>query len=275
MAIRTRNPDPICGCLEKGDAMRVMTFNIRFENERDGPNGWIFRRRLVARVIERYRPTVLGTQEGKSAQLTYLRDFLPEYEMHTPGRVWDGACQYPTLFILHQRCEALEGAEFWLSERPEIHRSKSWDSAFPRMMSYAKLWSTEDKRPFWVAVTHLDHMGVEARFQQARRIARWVQGRKSPVILMGDFNEGPEEAVHQMLTGPDTGLKDTWQMMGHPEDSKSPTHHGFRGIPQKKRIDWVLVSAHFVATECRILNDRFGDRYPSDHFPYMVDLRWL
>lgn len=75
-----------------------------------------------------------------------------------------------------------------------------------------------------------------------------------------------------MLTSPETGLRDTWQILGRIENSDSTTHHDFNGTLQKARIDWVLVSPHFRVTDARIIMDRFEDRYPSDHFPYMVDL---
>ncbi len=38
--------------------MRVMTFNIRFENEEDGSNGWVYRRELVTELIRKYEPSI-------------------------------------------------------------------------------------------------------------------------------------------------------------------------------------------------------------------------
>jgi endonuclease/exonuclease/phosphatase family metal-dependent hydrolase len=52
------------------------------------------------------------------------------------------------------------------------------------------------------------------------------------------------------------------------------THHGFTGIPQKTRMDWVLVSKHFRVVDARIIRDNAEGRYPSDHFPYLVELEW-
>ena len=52
--------------------------------------------------------------------------------------------------------------------------------------------------------------------------------------------------------------------------AQTPLH--LNGTLQKARIDWVLVSPHLRVTDARIIMDRFEDRYPSDHFPYMVDL---
>jgi len=252
--------------------MRVMTFNLRFENDRDGPNAWVYRRGLIAEVINRQRPSVIGTQEGRWNQLLYLRDHLPDYHLHAPQRVIDSTCQYPTLFIRKLDFHVGEGRDFWLSKTPDVHRSKDWDSAFPRMMSYASVRLHESEEAFWFAVTHLDHRGARARYEQARMIASWIEKRNEPVILMGDFNDVPGSPVHKLLVGSGTGLLDTWQVLGREEDSMSFTHHGFTGVPHDSRIDWILTGPQFKIVDAKVVRDHFDDRYPSDHFPYMVDL---
>ena len=255
--------------------MRVMTFNVRFENDKDGDNSWSCRREMASDLVRGHAPSILGTQEGKWSQLLYLRDHLPDYVLHAPGRVIDPTSQYPTLFFRREDFEVEEGGEFWLSKTPEVHRSKDWDSAFPRMMSYAGIRRKgEGQRLLWVAVTHLDHVGTEARYEQAKILSQWVRSRNGPVILMGDFNEDPGSGVHRLLTSVETGLEDTWQLLGREEGSDAYTHHGFMGVPQKSRIDWILISPHFRVTHARVVRDHFGDRYPSDHFPYEVELEW-
>ncbi|MFZ0449905.1 MAG: endonuclease/exonuclease/phosphatase family protein [Desulfatiglandaceae bacterium] len=252
-----------------------MTFNLRFENDRDGQNAWVYRRKLIVEVINRYRPAAIGTQEGRWTQLLYLRDHLPEYHLHAPRRVIDNTCQYPTLFIRKQDFHVGEGRDFWLSKTPDVHRSKDWDSAFPRMMSYASVRLTGSEKAFWFAVTHLDHRGATARYEQARIIASWIEKQKEPVILMGDFNDVPGSPVHELLVAPETGLLDTWQVLGREEGPQSFTHHGFTGVPRDSRIDWILASPHFKIMAANIIRDHFDGRYPSDHFPYLVDLEPL
>jgi endonuclease/exonuclease/phosphatase family metal-dependent hydrolase len=252
--------------------MKIMTFNIRFENDRDGQNAWVYRRDLVIQLIERYAPDVLGTQEGRWAQLLFLRDHLPGYALNAPDRTIDSTCQYPTLFIKTKTFAMLGGEEFWLSKTPHIHRSKNWDSAFPRMINGVLVADRKSGEKIWIAVTHLDHKGVTARREQAGIIADWVQSRENPVLLMGDFNDVPGSAVHQRLLKTETGLVDTWEVLGKEEGQGSYTHHAFTGIPQNGRIDWVLASRSFTITDGHIIRDHFDERYPSDHFPYLVNL---
>ena len=254
--------------------MRIMTFNLRFENDQDGSNAWNYRRHLVVKLIEQYAPDILGTQEGRLSQLDNLEETLSGYGMHTASRVLEHTCQYPTLFFKKDLFRITEGDEFWLSKTPEIHRSKDWDSAFPRMLSIATVESLESGQVFSVAVTHLDHMGRVARVKQAEIIARWVHKSAVPVILMGDFNDGPESDAHAALANKETGLSDSWQVLGHPEGKESFTHHAFTGIPQKSRIDWILTTKPPHVRKARIVHDQFDGRYASDHFPYYVDVMW-
>jgi endonuclease/exonuclease/phosphatase family metal-dependent hydrolase len=255
-------------------SIRIMTFNLRFENDNDGLNGWSYRRKSVTRLINKHAPSILGTQEGKLSQLSYLQKNLPAYRIHSPNRIRDDNSQCPTLFIKHDEFEVLEGKEEWLSKTPDIHLSKDWDSAFPRMMSYAKLLHKKSDTYLWVVVTHLDHIGIEARYNQAKIIADWAANVQEPIILMGDFNDNPGSPVHEVLTTPDTTLRDTWQILKRKENHDSFTNHGFDGIPQKTRMDWILVSPHFHITDAAIIRDNVAGRYPSDHFPYCVDLEW-
>ncbi len=254
--------------------MRVMTFNIRFENDQDGANVWRYRRDLVVRLIEKYEPDILGTQEGRVSQLSFLEGRLAHYKMHAPSRVLDDTCQYPTLFFHKKRFRIIRGEEFWLSKTPKVHRSKNWDSAFPRMVSTAKVEQIDSGRAFFVAVTHLDHMGERARLKQAEIIARWVRNKTAPVILMGDFNDGPKSDTHRTLANDQTGLLDTWVTLDHAEGEGSFTHHAFTGKPKKSRIDWILTTAPPYPVDAQMVHDHFDGRYASDHFPYYVDLKW-
>ncbi|SHF06804.1 Metal-dependent hydrolase, endonuclease/exonuclease/phosphatase family [Desulfacinum infernum DSM 9756] len=254
--------------------MRIMTFNLRFENDRDGENSWVYRRELVLEVIRQYRPHIVGTQEGRWSMLTYLAEHLPGYVLHAPSRVIDDTCQYPTLFVSTEGYAVEEGGEFWLSKTPEVHRSKNWDSAFPRMMSWARVLERCTDRRFWVSVTHLDHMGAEAREEQAKILARWVRERPGPHVVLGDFNDAPGSTVHRILMDPAVGLSDTWALLGRTEGPDSRTHHGFSGVPQATRMDWILVTRHFRVKDAVIVRDSFQGRYPSDHFPYMTDIDW-
>ena len=252
--------------------MRAMTFNLRFENDFDGINHWVNRRDFLVRTILKYRPHVVGTQEGKPSQLKFLEENLHGYCISAGARCWDDYCQYPTLYFLESHFALLESREFWLSETPEVHMSKSWDSAFPRMMSYAFLKMRQSGRQLWVSVTHLDHISERARIEGTRMIRDWAFARSAPTLLLGDFNDCPGSEVHRTLNKPLGPFTDSWQALRKPEDHKSYTHHGFTGIPAKGRIDWILTTQEFSVLDSAVVRDHQAGRYPSDHFPLWVDL---
>jgi endonuclease/exonuclease/phosphatase family metal-dependent hydrolase len=253
---------------------RIMTFNLRFENDIDGSNAWFIRKELILKVIKNYSPSILGTQEGRPSQLEFLNNQLSEYIPNIPiSRRYDPTCQYPTLYIKEDIFEVLETGEFWLSSSPHVHRSKDWDSAFPRMINYARIRPWEGTVTFWVAVTHLDNKGVLARKRQAEMIAKWMRDKTEGVILMGDFNDEPDSEVHRILKSSCAVMKDTWESVIGSGGSASFTYHGFTGIPCLYRMDWILVSEQFQVVDVKIIKDDFDGRYPSDHFPYVADVK--
>jgi endonuclease/exonuclease/phosphatase family metal-dependent hydrolase len=91
--------------------------------------------------------------------------------------------------------------------------------------------------------------------------------------LLGDFNDFPGSKVHQTLSKPFGPFNDSWQMMGKAEDQHSHTQHGFTGVATKGRIDWILVTSEFRILDVSVVRDHQAGRYPSDHFPLLVDLQ--
>lgn len=251
--------------------MRLMTFNLRFATPIDGPNAWEFRKELVAQIILSHAPDLLGTQEGTVPQLNYLEERLSGYAPLTAHRRVDPTCQYPTIFYRPERFRVRESGEFWLSETPEAHRSMSWCSAFPRMVTYGLFQETGRQEWFYFINTHLDHVSEEARLQGARMIRRHFFPLDKPMILVGDFNEPPGFPVFQALIRDDSPLRDTWREV-YPSGEEAPTQHGFNGKPRGHRIDWILTTPPFSVRRVAIVTDHEDGRYPSDHFPYEAEV---
>jgi endonuclease/exonuclease/phosphatase family metal-dependent hydrolase len=250
--------------------MRLLTFNLRFANPLDGPNQWDRRKELVVETIVALNPDLVGTQEGTVPQLEYLTDHLQDFLPLVAHRQVDPTCQYPTIFY-RQGFQVADSGEFWLSKTPAVHRSISWDSAFPRMVTYG-LFQEADRAPwFYFANTHLDHISSLARLHGARLIREFFADKSQPLILVGDFNEPPDAAVFQELAGPGRRLADTWRAL-HPQGPEPSTQHNFEGQPRGHRIDWILVTAPFQVTKAEVVVYNHSGRYPSDHFPYIAEV---
>lgn len=253
--------------------MRLMTFNLRFANPLDGPNEWQHRKDLVVKIILDHRPDLLGTQEGTVPQLDYLTEHLPGYLPLTAHRQVDVTCQYPTIFYRAQGLVVKKSGEFWLSATPTVHRSLSWGSAFPRMVTYGLFQEEGRQEDFYFLNTHLDHISAEARLQGARMIQDFFFPLKKPMILLGDFNEPPDAPVYRQFLGPGSPLVDTWRALPAPGEEVA-TQHGFNGRPRGSRIDWILVTPPFRVRHAMIVIDSQNGRYPSDHFPYAAEVEY-
>jgi endonuclease/exonuclease/phosphatase family metal-dependent hydrolase len=253
--------------------MRLMTFNLRFATPMDGPNAWEFRKDLVAEVILRHLPDLVGTQEGTVPQLLYLEERLTGYLPLTAHRRVDPTCQYPTIFYREDRFQVEESNEFWLSETPQAHRSVSWDSAFPRMVTYGRFREQGRDTSFYFIDTHLDHISAAARREGARMIREFFLPLNRPMILVGDFNEPPDGTVYREFIHENSPLRDTWRQV-RPLMPEATTQHDFDGRPRGSRIDWILTTPPFEVRRAALITDNQEGRYPSDHFPYETEVEY-
>lgn len=254
--------------------LKVMSFNVRFDNPEDGIHAWKYRKELVVRLILAEGPDLLGTQECTPTQLAFLTHNLQGYTPCIPPRPKDedSMVQMPTIFYRNDVLIPLDSGEFWLSETPDKYRSKSWGAAFPRLFTYGRFKHLKKGHSFWFANTHLDHVSAEARVNSAAIILKWCLKRRRPIVLVGDFNEPPGGTVHNLLVSSPRGLKDAWVEAGLPGgEAESSTIHHFTGIGKGGRIDWILISKDIEVKETRLVKSSFG--FPSDHFPCVATLR--
>jgi len=252
--------------------LNVLSVNLRKETEEDGENNWPHRKGLVVRLINEIGPHLFGTQEGRKPQVYELLDALEGYGIADRHREWDPERFYPCIFFRRDTLEILESGDRWLSETPQVHASKSWGSAYPRLATWARCRSKDSRVNFFFACTHMDHVSAEARRGQAGVLRDLLQEKAThalPLILVGDFNDVPGSAPYQTLTA---HLKDVW-VESRSHDAGEGTWHGFSGEAQKGRLDWILVSQEVFTEEARILRASYQGRYPSDHFPVNATLR--
>ena len=64
-------------------ALRVMTFNVRYDEPTDGEHGWKHRKARVARLMQ--RADIIGVQEALGEQVRDLESMLPEFAWYGWG----------------------------------------------------------------------------------------------------------------------------------------------------------------------------------------------
>lgn len=256
--------------------VRVMSFNIRYDNPGDWLNNWMFRKDRVAGVIRFNDVDILGTQEVLHNQLEDLQERLPEYGVIGVGRE-DGKekGEYSALWYKKERFTLLDSGNFWLSETPEVAGSKGWDGACERIASWGKLREKVSGKAFFVLNTHLDHVGSVARREGVNLILDRV-GKLSggwPVIVTGDFNSVPASDVIKHVTDPANPdhLTDS-RTIARLVYGPSWSFHDFGKIPYDERplIDYVFVRNGVNVLKYGVLAETENNAFLSDHAPVLV-----
>lgn len=250
--------------------IRVMTYNIRYDNPRDDVNQWDNRKSKVFSLLRKYDPDILGVQEALHNQLQDIAANLTMYEYFGVGRN-DGQQkgEHTAIFIRKDRFEILEQNTFWLSKTPEVPGSKDWDAAITRIVTWGKLKDRKTNRVFLMMNTHFDHIGKESRKQSAALLkarANELAG-DLPVIVTGDFNFTREAPPYSVMMEP-SGIR----LIDAAPNSEG-TSCGFTvGARPCSAIDYVFFTNHWKSKKYQIIKDNDGAYYPSDHLPVMVSL---
>jgi endonuclease/exonuclease/phosphatase family metal-dependent hydrolase len=253
--------------------LKVMSFNVRNSAAQDGTNAWPNRRALLLDTIRAFDPDLLGTQEVLADQWNALQAGLPGMAALGVARD-DGKRKGEWSPVLYRtsRFEVVTSGTFWLSETPDVVASRSWDASLTRICTWAQLRERSTGRELWFANTHFDHKGPGSRTQSARLLTtRFTrQAGEQAVVVTGDFNSTEDDESWRTLTAV---WADSYREV-HPQRAPDEaTFHGFKGGVAGSRIDWILHSRGFTATEASIV--RPGQPpYPSDHYPVTAVLRW-
>ena len=265
-----------CGFFASAESLtNVMTYNIRYLNDRDGEDVWANRHDVVIETIA--SADVVGLQE-------VVLDQLQAVEAGTPGWTWYGVGrddgkvkgEFAPIGFRNARFKAIDQGTLWLSETPEVPGSRGWDAALPRTLTWVLLQAKSDQKRLLVINTHFDHRGEVAREQAGKLIAERVDSMaaQTPVIVMGDFNALPEsKPLVAALSGSTVALDDSRVTSVTTAKGPAGTWNGFKEIDQSRRIDHVLVSDRVAVASYEVLDPKTASgRFASDHLPILVKI---
>jgi len=262
---------------EAGEAarpIRLMSYNIRYDAPDDTPN-WTQRRPHMARQIAFFDPDVLGVQEALIPMVAYLAEQAPAYDHYGLGRD-DGreAGETTTLFWRRDRFEAVRTETLWCSTTPD-RPSKGWDAALPRTLTRVVLRDRTDGRLLDVRNAHFDHVGVVAREECAALASSLppaqLDGATASVVLMGDFNTGPDSAPYRRILA--SGLRDA-RAVSPVVFGPAGTYNAFDIARDNDgiAIDHVFVGPDLSVRRYAVPTDSVAGQVISDHFPLVVDV---
>ncbi len=254
-----------------GQEIKVMTYNIKYDNVNDTVNNWNDRKEKLVELIKHYGPSFIGMQEALHRQITYIDSSLTDFSYIGVGRE-DGKQkgEYSEIHYDSTRYKVLEHNTFWLSETPD-KVSVGWDAVLERICTYGLFEDLDSGKKLWVFNTHFDHKGKTAREKSAELIVtkiKEINMDNLPVVLTGDFNLTPDEKpIHLIKNYMQDGQKITKKSFYGP----TGTFNGFE--PNRildHRIDYIFVKNLKVANYIHI-DDRMENlKYISDHFPVLA-----
>lgn len=263
-------------------AVRVMSFNIRYDEPRDGINAWPNRKALVASMMRFHKADLIGVQEALKHQMDELGALLPEYSWVGVGRA-DGKTggEYSAIFYRKSRFKSLDSSTFWLSETPNVP-STGWDAALPRIVTWIKLRDLTTGKVFFHFNTHFDHRGERAREMSAQLLLNRISQitKTSPVVVTGDLNFTEDAAGYKILTGKSSGtfansktaLLDGRYVSQQGHYGPSSSFNEFKALVPEKKIDYVFVKGNIRVFQHGILSETLYGRFPSDHCPVLAEI---
>lgn len=254
----------------RGDSLHVMSFNLRYASDIE-PNSWAVRRPVLAQLLRREQPTVLGTQEGLYGQLKGIERDLPDhYDWTGVGRAGGSRDEFMAIYYDTRRLEQLEFDHYWLSDTPNVIGSKSWGNNVIRMVTWVRFADKGTGAEFVVVNTHFDHESENSRLRSAELVRDRINAVPPglPVVLTGDFNAAAQATPTYDILMNGAGMTDTWPAATERRTPLYATFHGYRPlVPDGPRIDWILTRGDMTVDAAGINTYSVGGQFPSDHLP--------
>ena len=259
-------------------ALRLATHNVHYISVRDeaGPwsvAGWEARRAELDAAFKALDADAIAFQEMETfagGSVSYDNLALDWLLARNPGYAVT-AVGDPDLFpstqpILYRRdrLEAVDRGWFFFSPTPNVAYSRGFDGASPSFASWARFRDRRDGKAFTLVNVHFDYGSWENRRGAAGLTAAFAAERIAAgerVVLAGDLNARAGSRTHAALE--EAGLAFT--------PVPGSTYHLNRGLNLFGAIDHIALGPGIAPVgEPIVLRERFGETWPSDHYPVAV-----
>ena len=177
--------------------LTVCTYNVRYKNNDDtnAGNGWNTRRAYLINLVNFQQPDLLGVQEALNAQMTDLKNGLPDYGTIGVGRTDGGTSgEYSAIFYRKDRMVLLDHGDFWLSDTPykpsKGFPSKGGSTTYYRICTWGKFYDKATGVTVFHFNTHmdLDETNRQQSYYLIKQKIEEIASKTAPVIVSGDYN---------------------------------------------------------------------------------------
>ncbi len=251
------------------DSVRIVSFNVRCKDDTFGSVKG--RSQLIVAALEQYAPDSFGVQEATAEWIEILTEKLPGYGCVSQMRDGSASSEASAVFYLKDKYDLVDSGTIWLSETPDVFASKFTLSFCPRIATWATLQNKETGEIYTHINTHLDHVLESVRVDQIKVLKVKIEELKAkgyPVVCTGDFNtkEGAD-AYNEMKPC----LNDSKYLAKNFDDGATFINYG-KNIFETRPIDFVFVSDGIKVENYKIIDEKIGDMYLSDHAGICADV---
>lgn len=253
------------------DAVRIVSFNVRCADDLYGSVK--VRSQLICAALTQYAPDSFGVQEATQQWLDILQENLgSEYGCVSQMRDDAAGAEASAVYYLKEKYNLLDSGTFWLSDTPDEFGSKFFASSLPRIATWVKLQNKQSGETYIHINTHLDHVLESARVQQIGVLINKVEQFKTQgykVVCTGDFNTDEGADAYREMDG---HLLDTKYIAKVSDDGATYHNYGLN-VFDKKPIDFIFVSEGIEVDTYKIIDEKIGKIYLSDHAGLCADIR--
>lgn len=266
---------PDCKRKHDADTLKVITFNIRYDNPHDSINAWPNRASFLCWFLNDEEPDLIGMQEVLNHQYEYIDSVLTGYSSVGVGRS-DGAKQgeMNPVFFRKDRFDLIRSKTFWLSDSPSMAGSQAWGANLPRIVTWVELSEKTTSKHFYFFNTHFAHDSDSARIMSSGLLLSKVDSITAdfPFVITGDLNMRISGKGYEILTGPFESVplfEDTYAVTEKRPVGPAYTFNGFSDSISSGRIDYIFVRNGMKVLDHRTFIKKEHGIYISDHWPVM------
>lgn len=262
-------------------ALKIASYNIQYDNTVQAPaSEWKNRKDLFKQLIEKYDFDIIGAQEPYLSQLNDIKNMLPDYDyigISIEGETSGLKKHYTPIIYKKDKIEILDWGTFWFSSSSSQPGSIGWDAYSPRICTRALVKDKTTGKIFNFFNVHLDHIGTTARDMSVQMLLSLIPmaSSKYPSVVTGDFNLNQNSVNYNRIISSGV-LRDSYSMALEKINADYGTYNDYI-LNQNlgTRIDHLFLSTGLPlkVKSHHIITDDFNGKYPSDHYPVMIELQ--
>lgn len=253
--------------------MKVASYNIK----NDGPtvdllDNWTYRKKKFDKILRSRSWDIIGLQEVTETQKDYFLS-LTEYTFIGDIRDSETGSEYNPILYKRDTFDLIDSKTSWLSKTPNVE-SRDWEAACTRIFTWAKLVEKETRKEILFISTHFDHISEMARSKSSELLIKFINSMQvQNVVLVGDFNAGPEEYYYKAITARLNDARQKVEYYVGPDVTCTGRDfcHNIKWDDMQS-IDYIFTSNDVLLSRLEIVTDRIEGRYPSDHFAVECEL---